>query len=340
MSSALAVTSQDALTFGFERAQVDLIKSTIAKGCTDDELRLFLLTSQRLQLDPFAKQIYAVKRWDSRERREVMAIQVGIDGLRSVADRTGFYAPGGDYVFEYDDKGQLVKATAVVRKYVHGTWHETARSAYWKEYVQTTKEGGPTPMWKNKPHVMLGKCAEAQALRAAFPQLGGAYIPEEMQSDQPAPVEEYRPPAVEDPKLVKALEASVEATAPRVTSAPVPVAEDWQERLKERTEQAKKVFEGAKEVNFPMDSSEREAMYQEELRKKNVNKDELHGIANKLYPGDSKEVKDVRKTFYARFGLVKVNPIRQFLELDLEKQDYILEDAREFAARVESEIKF
>lgn len=338
--TALMKAEPDSLTFGFERPQVDLIKTTIAKGCTDDELRLFLLTSQRLQLDPFAKQIYAVKRWDSRAGREVMSIQVGIDGLRSVADRTGFYAPGGDYAFEYDDKGQLIKATATVRKYVHGTWHETQRSAHWKEYVQTTKDGKPTAMWRDKPHVMLGKCAEAQALRAAFPQLGGAYIPEEMQADQPAPVEEYRPPAYEDPKLVKALEASVQATAPQVTHGPVPVTDDWAERLAERTAQAKKVFEGAKEVNFPMDSSEREAMYQEELRKKNINKDELHGIANKLYPGDSKEAKEVRKTFYARFGLVKVNPIKQFLELDLEKQDYVLEDAREFAARVESDLKF
>jgi hypothetical protein len=63
--------------------QAQLISTTIAPGCSNDELRLFAYACQRTGLDPFSKQIYAIKRGGK------MTIQAGIDGLRSIAERTG-----------------------------------------------------------------------------------------------------------------------------------------------------------------------------------------------------------------------------------------------------------
>ena len=63
--------------------QTQLISSTIAPGCTSDELKLFAYACQRTGLDPFSKQIYAIKRGGK------LTIQAGIDGLRSIAERSG-----------------------------------------------------------------------------------------------------------------------------------------------------------------------------------------------------------------------------------------------------------
>jgi len=160
----------------------DLLKRTICKGSSDEELELFIHACKRTGLDPFMKQIYAVKRWSSADKKEVMTMQTSIDGFRVIAERTGRYAPGPESKYEYDEKNQLLAATAFVKKLtLDGTWHTVSATAFWDEYCQKTKEGAPTQFWTKMPHVMLSKCAESLALRKAFPaELSGLYTIEEM----------------------------------------------------------------------------------------------------------------------------------------------------------------
>lgn len=173
------------ITNGFQadEAKIDLIKRTVCKGSTNDELHLFIHACKRTGLDPFMRQIYAVKRWDGALKREVMQIQTGIDGYRLIADRTGKYAPGKETVFSYSSDGKLVSSTAYVKKQTpDGTWHEISSTAYFDEYVCLNKDRAPNIMWATKGHIMLSKCAEACALRKAFPaELSGIYTKEEME---------------------------------------------------------------------------------------------------------------------------------------------------------------
>ncbi len=194
MTSTVALTTAqtNALQWNMSRDQLDLLKRTIAYGTTDDEFALFMTTATRLGLDPFAKQIYAVKRpvYDKTLSRYVdkMAIQVGIDGFRAVADRTtendgqdGPFWCGDDGVWREAWLKDEPPAAAMVRVHRKGCSKPFTGIATYRSYVQATKDGKPVRQWEQMPDVMLAKCAEALALRKAFPaQLSGVYTPEEM----------------------------------------------------------------------------------------------------------------------------------------------------------------
>ena len=184
------IAHQDA--FGkLSRAQIDLVKRTIARGANDDELRLFLQVCKGANLNPFLKQVHLVPRWDSKEGREVRSIQVSIDGFRSIAESSSVYAGNDDPIFDGEkeidvprgkDKTEKItvplEAKVTVYKIVQGQRYPFSATARWDEYYPGPRMGF---QWHIRPKLMLGKCAEALALRKAFPKLlSGMYAQEEM----------------------------------------------------------------------------------------------------------------------------------------------------------------
>lgn len=170
-------------------AKIQLLKDTICIGASDDELELALAVIQRTQLDPFARQICFIKRYNSDLRKEVMTPQVTIDGARLLAQRTGRYGgqlgpfwcgPDGSWkdVWLSDDLPAAAKV-GVIRT----DWAEPLYAvAKFNSYAALKRDGDLTQMWQTKGEIMIAKCAESLALRRAFPaELSGVYSDDEMQ---------------------------------------------------------------------------------------------------------------------------------------------------------------
>ena len=220
MTSALQKI--ETMPIEFTHDKVNLLKQTVCKGSSDNEFELFLHVCKRTGLDPFMKQIYSIPRGGQR------TIQTAIDGFRLIAERTGRYAPGKESTYVYDDKGNLFSATSYVKKMTpDGTWHEISASAIFNEYCP-----GNGTFWKKMPHVMLAKCAEAIALRKAFPaELAGIYSKEEMAQAEKGDEEEIS--LIEEPQdFTESLKARKKEIMSLLNQEEMPLFIKYVEQLK------------------------------------------------------------------------------------------------------------
>lgn len=170
--------------------QAVLRQSGISDDVTAAELSGFLHLCQRTELDPFSRQIYLIGRKDKKAGRVVFTPQTGIDGYRVVARRATAKSGG---TFGYEDTLWCDKdgrwrdvwlpdaPPAAVKVTVLRDGQKYSAVALYREYVQTGWENKPIGLWGKMPASQLAKCAEALALRKAFPHdLAGVYTAEEM----------------------------------------------------------------------------------------------------------------------------------------------------------------
>lgn len=194
--------------FDLTPRQVALVQETVAKDCNPDEFNLFMEAARSYGLDPFRKQIlplvFGKNAKDPSKRR--MSIVVSRDGLRVIAQRCGNYRPASEpaeIIYDEALKGPTnPKGIVLARVYLwqqdkRGEWFKVVGEACWDEFAPIVEEwadngqGQRRPTgnrtldangnWPKMPVVMIVKCAEAQALRAGWPdQFGGVYAEEEM----------------------------------------------------------------------------------------------------------------------------------------------------------------
>jgi phage recombination protein Bet len=195
--SDLTITSDQQM---WNDKQVAALRQLGVKDATNADLAVFFHQAQRTGLDPFAKQIYLISRWTKDGVKQT--IQTGIDGFRLVARRAADRAGetlsyedtqwcGDDAVWRHVwlDAGHPAAAKVVVVR----DGQRFPAIAKWSEYVQTTKDGSPNAMWTRMGASQLEKCAEAKALRRAFPQdLSGLYSTDELSNSATQPAVRQR----------------------------------------------------------------------------------------------------------------------------------------------------
>lgn len=179
------------IDIGGWRALTDAI---FPSASTTDAIILALSYCKARKLDPFKKPVQIVPMWDSKRKQMVDTVWPGIGELRTTAFRTGQYAGrdaaifgemrdfklSDDVTISYPEWCEVVvyRVLGGARCPFHGPrvhWMET--------YATAGKDtNAPNKMWSKRPNGQLEKCAEAAALRAAFPEeLGNEYAAEEME---------------------------------------------------------------------------------------------------------------------------------------------------------------
>lgn len=185
MSTQLTTPNGTGMVLAFNDEQKQLIKDTVAKGASDNELALFLHLAQTYGLDPFAKEIFCMKYGN-----QAATIITGRDGYLKIANgRAEMDGIQSDSVCENDTltknndgtvehtygtpvRGALIGAYAMVFR------KDRSRPAYF--YAPMADYfAGTNPTWKKYPTAMIIKVAEACALKRAF-SISGLVTQEEM----------------------------------------------------------------------------------------------------------------------------------------------------------------
>jgi len=169
-----------------EKIETLVTANIIPNGTPEAQIHVFRQICAARELDPFSREIYLVKYGNKYEPI------VGIMGYRNLAFKTGEHMGTSDAVynkkgdgtgmtaFEISESGKPPKsATVTVNKLIHGNIVEFTHTCLLQEFAKFYN-GQLADKWKTMTCQMLAKCAEAFALRKAWPSIyAGTMIPEE-----------------------------------------------------------------------------------------------------------------------------------------------------------------
>lgn len=197
-----------------ELAQIQVLQSSLYPGASTESVRMVLAYCQAAQLDPMQKPVHIVPMWDSNSRSMRDVVMPGINMYRIQAMRSGQCAGISEPEFG-PDKTQVVGHVEVTfpewcrvtvkRRLPTGEIAEFTAVERWLENYAIKggkeKDQSPNAMWCKRVYGQIAKCAQAQALRIAFPEFASPYTAEEMEGKElyesethQAPVQPAAPP--------------------------------------------------------------------------------------------------------------------------------------------------
>lgn len=202
---ALATMSDSELT--------KVLQTSLYPGAAIESIKMVLGYCKAAGLDPMQKPVHIVPMWDGKAKQMRDVIMPGVGLYRTQASRTGRFAGQSEPEFGpmiIDTlSGQKITypewARVTVKKQMdNGSVAEFTAKEYWIENYAVKggqeKSIAPNAMWSKRPRGQIGKCAAAQALRLAFPEMGAQSTAEEMEGkamhadDMPAPEFDYTDP--------------------------------------------------------------------------------------------------------------------------------------------------
>lgn len=204
MQHAMTTTSGGGMMTAEQAASVrSALKSSLYPGASDASVDMVLSYCQAAGLDPMTKPVHIVPIWDRKSKSMRDVVMPGIGLYRTQASRSGQFAGISEPEFGPDVTdnvgGRRITypqwcKVSVRRLLPNGSVAEFPAVERWLEnYAQEggpDKSTAPNAMWTRRPYGQLAKCAEAQALRKAFPEFGAQATAEEMDGaefDGPAP---------------------------------------------------------------------------------------------------------------------------------------------------------
>jgi phage recombination protein Bet len=216
----VAVNGSTSLTAMTEEELVDVLQSSLYPGAALKSIKMVIGYCKAANLDPMQKPVHIVPMWDKNAKQMRDVIMPGVGLYRTQAARSNALAGISEPEFGPEKEFTLDSfkfnapewcRVVVKRMLSSGAIGEFAAIEYWIENYATAGKDSvqPNAMWKKRPRGQLAKCAQAQALRMAFPEMtGSAPTADEMEGKAMESNEvDITPPKQEQPKLLAACTA-------------------------------------------------------------------------------------------------------------------------------------